>query len=63
MVSSAIDFVRLSKSKIWVWPQDPVLSVLGCLMVTVVSADVVDGGVFRTHSLAATVRGFVTVTG
>jgi hypothetical protein len=36
------------------------VSVLGRLMVTVVSADVVRGGDFRTRSLAATVRGVAT---
>ena len=63
IVSSASDFVRSSKSDIRVRPREPAVSVFGCLMVTVVSSDVVLGGDFRTHSLAATVIGVVTVTG
>lgn len=44
-------------------PRDPAVSVLGRLMVTVVSSEVVQGGVFRIRSLAATVGGVVPVTG
>ena len=53
------DFVRSSKSEIHVRLRDPAVSVLGRLMVTLVSADVVRGGDFRTRSLAAA-RGIVT---
>ena len=57
--------MRSSKSEIRVRPRDPAVSVLGCLMVTVVSADVVCGGDFRIRSLpvVATVRLGGVVTG
>ena len=54
MVSSASDLVRLSKSEIRVQSRDPAVSVLGHLMVTVVSSDVVQGGDFLTRLLIAT---------
>jgi hypothetical protein len=44
--------VRSSKSEIRVRPRVPAVSVLGRLMVTDVSSDVVHGGDFRTRSLA-----------
>lgn len=63
MVSSASDFVRSSKSEIRVRPRDPAVSVLGRLIVTVVSGDVVHGGDFRTRSLdlATAVGGVVSL--
>ena len=60
MASSVSDFVRLSKSEIHIRPRVPAVSVLGLLMITVVSADVVDGGDFRTCSLVETFRGVLT---
>jgi hypothetical protein len=59
MVSSVIDFVRSSKSEIRVRPREPAVSVLGRLIVTVVSSDEVQGGDFRTRELVVTasVRG------
>jgi hypothetical protein len=59
MVSSARDFVRSSKSEIRVRPRVPAGSVLGRLMVTLVSSDVVRGGDFQTRSLE-TVRAVAT---
>ena len=60
MVSSVSDFVSSSKSEIRVRPRDPVVSVLGCLIVTDVSGDVVQGGDFLTRSLVVTLRGIAT---
>jgi hypothetical protein len=50
--SSASDFVSASKSEIRVRPREPAVSVLGRLMVTAASSDVVQGGDFRTRSFA-----------
>ena len=60
MVSSATDLVSSSKSEIRVRPRDPAVSLFGRLIVTVVSTDVVHGGVFRIRSLAATPRGMMS---